>query len=104
MAFQQSMLELAERGIPIMDFPQSNARMGPASERLHAAIVERRLTHRDDEHLNRHVRQAIARDTPRGWRLDKLKSRDNIDAVVAMAMAVEAAEAPVASVELLGWI
>ena len=31
-----------------------------------------------------HVRQAIARDTPRGWRLDKLKSRDNIDAVVAL--------------------
>jgi len=102
--FQQSMLELAERGILIMDFPQSNARMGPASERLHAAIVERRLTHRDDEALNRHVRQAIARDTPRGWRLDKLKSRDTIDAVVALAMSVEATEAPVASVELLGWL
>ena len=44
------MLRLAERGIPITEFPQSDARMGPASERLHAAIVERRLTHRDDRH------------------------------------------------------
>jgi len=102
--FQQSMLELAERGLSVTDFPQSNARMGPASERLHSAIVERRLTHRDDPALNAHVRQAIARDTPRGWRLDKLKSRDNIDACVAMAMAVEAAEMPVPTVELLGWL
>ena len=102
--FQQSMLELAERGIPVVEFPQSNARMGPASERLHAAIVERRLSHPDDPVLNAHVRQAIARDTPRGWRLDKLKSRDNIDAVVALAMAVESAESPTPTVELLGWL
>lgn len=75
-----------------------------ASERLHAAIVERRLSHLDDPALNAHVRQAIARDTPRGWRIDKLKSRENIDAVVALAMAVEAAEAPTPTVELLGWL
>ena len=102
--FQQSMLELAERGIPVTEFPQSNARMGPASERLHVAIVERRLSHPDDPALNAHVRQAIARETPRGWRLDKLKSRDNIDAVVALAMAVESAESPTPAVELLGWL
>lgn len=67
------MLELAERGLPIVEFPQSNARMGPASERLHAAIVERRLSHLDDPALNAHVRQVIARDTPRSRRLDKLR-------------------------------
>jgi phage terminase large subunit-like protein len=102
--FQQGALELAERGIRVTEFPQSNARMGPASERLHAAIVERRLSHPDDPALNAHVRQAIARDTPRGWRIDKMKSRDNIDAVVALAMAVKAAENKPAPVELLGWL
>ncbi len=102
--FQQSMLELAERGIPVTEFPQSNARMGPASERLHAAIVERRLRHPDNPALNAHVRQAVARDTPRGWRIDKLKSRDQIDGVVALAMAVEAAEQPAPTVELLGFL
>jgi phage terminase large subunit-like protein len=102
--FQQGALELAERGIPVSEFPQSNARMGPASERLHAAIVEGRLRHPDDPVLNAHVRQAIARDTPRGWRIDKAKSRDNIDACVAMCMAVEAAEAPVAETVFLGWL
>jgi phage terminase large subunit-like protein len=79
--FQAPALEPAERGIPIVEFPQSNARIGPASERLHAAIVEGRLSHPDDSSLNAHVRAAIARDTPRGWRIDKLKSRDNIDAL-----------------------
>jgi phage terminase large subunit-like protein len=102
--FEAPALELAERGIPVVAFPQSNARMVPASERLHAAIVERRLQHPDDPAVNAHVRAAIARDTPRGWRIDKLKSRDNIDAVVALAMAVEAAENKPAPVELLGWL
>jgi hypothetical protein len=60
--------------------------------------------HPADPELNSHVRQAIARDTPRGWRIDKLKSRDNIDAVVALAMAVESAEQPAATVELLGYL
>jgi phage terminase large subunit-like protein len=78
--------------------------MGPASERLHAAIVEGRLQHPDNPDLNAHVRAAIARDTPRGWRIDKLKSRDNIDACVALAMAVEAAEQRTPAVELLGWL
>jgi hypothetical protein len=81
--FEAPALGLAERGIPIVAFPQSNARMVPASERLHAAIAEKRLQHPDDPALNAHVRAAIARDTPRGWRIDKLKSRDQIDAVVA---------------------
>jgi hypothetical protein len=78
--------------------------MGPASERLHAAIVEGRLKHPNDEQLNAHVRAAIARDTPRGWRIDTAKSRHNIDAVVVLAMAVEAAENKPALVELLGWL
>jgi phage terminase large subunit-like protein len=102
--FEAPALELAERGIPIVAFPQSNARMAPASGRLHAAIVEKRLQHPDDSALNAHVRAAIARDTLRGWRIDKLKSRDNIDAVVALAMAVDAAESKPAPVELLGWL
>jgi phage terminase large subunit-like protein len=100
--FEAPGLELAERGIPVVAFPQSHARMGPASERLHAAIVDGRLCHLDSTDLNAHVRAAIARDTPRGWRIDTMKSRDNIDACVALAMAVESAENKPAPVELLG--
>jgi phage terminase large subunit-like protein len=102
--FMQGALELAERGIRVVEFPQSHARMHPASERLHAAIVEGRLKHLDDPALNAHVRAAIAEDTPRGWRISKAKSRDNIDAVVALAMALEAAENKPAALEFHGWL
>ncbi len=102
--FQQSALELQERGVLVVEFPQSNARMGPASERLHAAIVERRLKHPGDPKLTAHVMAAVAKDTPRGWRIDKTTSRVNIDACVALAMAVERAEQRPPPVELLGWI
>jgi len=102
--FQQGALELQEAGILTVKFDQSNARMVPASERLYAAVVEGRLKHPNDPALNAHVSAAVARDTPRGWRLDKSKSAEQIDGVVALAMAVEAAEAKAAPVELLGWI
>ncbi len=74
------------------------------SERLYAAIIEKRLTHPDDPTLNQHVRAAVARQTERGWRLDKTKTREQIDAVVALAMAVKHVERRPATVELLGWI
>ena len=45
--------------------------MIPASGRLRQAIVDRRLTHPDDEGLNRHVSNAIARHSRRGWRIDR---------------------------------
>jgi hypothetical protein len=53
---------------------------------------ERRLRHYGDPDLDRHVAQAIAKPSGRGWRLDKLGRADQIDAVVALAMAVERAE------------
>jgi len=54
--------------------------------------------------LNTHIANAIAKDTPRGWRIDKPHGRAQIDAVVALAMCVERAEQPAHKVELLGWL
>jgi phage terminase large subunit-like protein len=102
--FHSEALRLAERGLLALEFPQTHARMAPASERLHAAIVEGRLTHPDDPDLNRHVASAVAKDTARGWRLDKSARAAQIDAVIALAMAVERAETPTQKVELLGWV
>ena len=102
--FQQAARELELDGMPVVEFPQSNARLIPASERLYSAIVEKRLRHRNDPALNEHVARAVAKDTPRGWRLDKAVARDQIDAVIAVAMAVERAEQQPAPVQLLGWL
>ena len=46
----------------------------------------------------------VARHSRRGWRLDKAGRTDNIDAVVALAMAVERAEHKPERVELVGWL
>jgi len=89
--FQQAALELEQERLVMAEFPQSHARMVPASERLYAAVVEGRLKHPDDAALNAHVAAATAKQTPRGWRLDKSDRNAQIDAVVALAMALEAA-------------
>jgi hypothetical protein len=78
--------------------------MIPASARLHAAIVEQRLTLPPDPELARHASDAIARHSRRGWRVDKPGPRTNIDAVIAMCMALERAEQKPEPVELLGWL
>jgi hypothetical protein len=70
--------------------------MTVASERLLAVIVERCLLHPGDPELDRHVASAVAKPTGRGWRLDKgdPSADAQIDAVVALALAVERADAP----------
>jgi hypothetical protein len=50
------------------------------------------------------VANCIAKDTPRVWRLDKAHRTAHIDAVVALAMAVERAEQRPEPVRLLGWL
>jgi len=60
--------------------------------------------HPNDPALNQHVSNAIAKDTPRGWRIDKPRGRANIDALIALAMAVERAEQKAEPVRLLGWL
>jgi hypothetical protein len=44
---------------------------GPVSEGLHAAIVESRLQHPGRPDVDRHVANAVALSTPRGWRLEQ---------------------------------
>ncbi|MCW3048490.1 MAG: Phage Terminase [Solirubrobacterales bacterium] len=88
----------------MVEIPQSHARAVQFSERLHGAIVERRLRHPAHPELDRHVAQAVARPTGRGWRVDKVQREHQIDGVVALAMAVERASHRPAPVALLGWL
>jgi len=102
--FGQGAQELAQRGVPVVPFPQSDSRMLPASDRLYRAIVEQRLTLPDHPELRAHAGAAIAKHSRRGWRIDKARRSDNIDAVVALAMAVDAKEQAPEPVRVLGWI
>jgi hypothetical protein len=78
--------------------------MIPASDRLYRAIVEKRLTLPDDDELRQHAANAVAKHSRRGWRLDRGNRADNIDATIALCMALDALEDQPAPVELLGWV
>jgi phage terminase large subunit-like protein len=96
--------ELQQRGIRVSVFPQHDARMIPASQRLHDAITEGRLVHPDDPKLNAHVAATIARHGRRGWRVDKADRADKIDGVVSLAMALDRLEDRPEPTRLIGWL
>ena len=102
--FGQAAQELERERVPVLAFSQTDVRMVPASVRLHAAVVERRLVLPDDSELASHAAHAVARHSRRGWRLDKAGRTDSIDGMIALCMALERAEQPAPEpARLVGW-
>lgn len=91
-------------GLTIVEWPQSESRMTRCSENVHRLVVEQRLQHPGDPDLDRHAAHAIAKPTPRGWRLVKASDGAQIDALIALAMAAERAEQRPARVKFHGWL
>ena len=105
--FRSEALRLSrEHGLRVVEVPMSQSRLVAMSENLHGLVVSGRLTHPDHAGLNRQVANAVARQTPRGWRLDKAADSAQIDAVVALAGAVDRATQQSERQEprLLGWL
>jgi phage terminase large subunit-like protein len=102
----QLVAKIAEQhGIKCTAFPQSDARMIPASAALHEAIKEGKIHHPNDPKLNEHVAAAVARHGRRGWRIDQADRGSNIDGLVALVMAYEAMTAPPEpATRVLGWL
>jgi phage terminase large subunit-like protein len=91
--WQRSLEALDADSIPVHEFFQTAARMGPATARAYQMIVDQLLTHDGDPRLARHVANAVLRTDSRGARLSK-ESKDSkrrIDGAVAMVMAVHRA-------------
>ena len=84
---------LAAEGLPVTSFPQSPARMTPATQRFMTMILERQMTHDGNPALTRHVSNAVLKKDARGVRIYKenRNSDRKIDAAVASIMAVERA-------------
>ncbi len=94
-SFRRSAELLRAEGLPMLEFPQSPERMSVASRALYELISSGRLRHDGDRTLRAHVLAAVAKQTERAWRLVKDRtSRQPIDAVIALAMAVAAMESP----------
>ena len=87
--FTESAEILAEQGLVMVEYPQTDSRMGPASETLYELIREGRLVHDGDPVLRSHILAAVPAETERGVRISKRKSKKRIDAAVALAMAAD---------------
>jgi len=78
-------VDLAKAGVPMQELPQTAART-EADQALYDAVIGKLVRHYDDPILNDHVENAIAIETPRGFRLAKEKTSKKIDAAVALSM------------------
>lgn len=87
--FSESAESLEERGVPMVEFPQSTPRMAPASETLYELINAGRLVWDGDPEFRRQLLAAVPELTDRGVKMSKKKSKERIDAAVATAMAVD---------------
>jgi len=96
--------ELEREGMTVSVYPQQDARVIPASQRLYDAIIEKRLTLPSSPELAQHAAGAIAKHSRRGWRIDRPNPRVEIDGISALLMALDRLENRPAPVELLGWI
>jgi len=75
----------------LVEMPQSDSRMAPASEQLFELIRAGRLVHDGDAVLRSQILAAVPSETERGARISKRKSRQRIDAAIALAMAADRA-------------
>jgi phage terminase large subunit-like protein len=84
---------LAAERIPMVEFPQSPARMMPATARFYDAVMSRTMTHSGNRDLARHVANAALKTDTRGSRLVKESGRSNrkIDLAIAAVMAFDTA-------------
>lgn len=85
----RSLQALASEGLPMVEHPQSTARMAPITAAFREAVVNGAMTHADDPALTRHVLNAQVKTDARGERLskDRRNSSRRIDAAVAATMA-----------------
>lgn len=87
----RSLEVLAADGLPVEPFPQSPARMVPATQRFYEAVLNGAVVHDGDPVMTRHVDACAIKVDERGSRLTKGTRKRRIDAAVAGVMALERA-------------
>lgn len=85
--------ELEGEGLPVVVFPQTLTRMGPATQRFYELVTTRAISHDGDPRLARHLGNAVLKIDTRGSRLSKdaKASPRKIDLAVAAVMAADRA-------------
>ena len=95
--WQRSLQILESEGLPVVEFPQTSGRMGPATGRFFEAVVNKTVTHSGDPVLARHLSNACLKVDARGQRLVKETkwSPRKIDAALAACMAFYRGAVPI---------
>lgn len=76
-------------GLHMVEYPQTDARMVPASSAMFDLVKRGLLLHDGHPTVRKHVRSVVAKEKERGWRISRpTGSRKHIDACVAGAMSV----------------
>lgn len=73
------------------EFPQSQPNLTESSQNLYDLIKGKNLEVYHDKEMKLAINRAVAKETPRGWRITKEKTSHKIDVVVALAFACLAA-------------
>jgi Phage Terminase len=82
---------MIKRGVPMEEFPQTTSNLTDSSSNLFELIKSGSLQVYADDAMRTSISQAVAVETPRGWRIAKEKAKHKIDVVVALGMACHAA-------------
>lgn len=89
--FERSAEALSDRGLNMIQFPQSATRMIPACGHTYELIVAKKVAHDGSPMFTDQVLSAAQRMSANGWTLSKGKSKRKIDACIAMVMALDRA-------------
>lgn len=86
--FHGSAMRLRGMGLPMVEVPQTDNNMIPATEELYGLLKYDRYETYADEECRAHIAAAVAEDRGRGARLSKVKSGAKIDFAIALAISV----------------
>tara|TARA_R100000329_G_scaffold36180_1_gene34039 strand:+ start:644 stop:2092 length:1449 start_codon:yes stop_codon:yes gene_type:complete len=85
---------LLDRGINMVNFPQTHSRMIPACGISYETIANKKLIHNGDPEFTDQVLSAAQKTTDSGWRLSKGRSKRKIDSAIAMVLMIDRITAP----------
>lgn len=85
----RSLQVLEKQGVPVSEFPWSQARITPATTDFYHACLNNQVTHSGDPRLAEHIGNAVVSESERGVRLDKTRknSTRKIDLAACAVMA-----------------
>lgn len=84
----RSATTLKQAGIKMIEFPQTVSNLTDIGQAIYDAVKHKNLKLYSDTELRREAAFSVAKETPRGIQIVKLKRGHKIDAIVALATAV----------------